>query len=149
MLIEGNYQKTNTEWTFYIPLLDLAETGSVKQSTAQRLLDKVQIHVEILTQKLITLRIVKWKDQKFFIQANDPAIFALILSRQRQKKKLKSTEIAKKLNYSSTRAYTQYEKAKRVPHIVTLNKLLRTIDPGIELLVSFEELEESQTHEET
>ena len=67
--------------------------------------------------------------------ADEAALIALLLRRQRQMHGLSLAEVSDRLGLKSRNAYARYEQGKATPSVTKLSQLLRALNPKRELLL--------------
>lgn len=135
MKIEGKIWKSKTDkfWLIEIPLLDLLTQATSKKEIAETVKDALSLLADDQTFVVD----VEFVGSNIYIAAqNFKKLLALILKRQRQKRKLTLHKIASQLDKKSVNQYAQYEQAKHVPSFKKFSQLLETINPELQPFIS-------------
>lgn len=120
-------------WLGEIPLLDLATQAERKEEVPWMIKDAIEALVD---DKHFCVEVSLHKNA-LYLEANDQKkLIALILKRQRRRKKLTLDDVAAHLNTKSINEYAQYEQGKHQPSFEKFEKLLQAIDPDLRPVIS-------------
>ncbi len=120
--------KEDTFWIIEIPLLDATTQASSQNEIAEMTKDLIS---SLLQDQDFKANVVV-KDDAVLIEPNDPKkLAALILKRQRQRRRLRLEDVAQQLGAKSINEYAQYEQGKHMPSLEKFEQLLEAIDPEL------------------
>ena len=116
-------------WLAEVPFLDLMVQAESKDEIGEMVKDAIELHID---DPSFMVAVTVAGDQ-LFIESNNPKkLIALILKRQRLKKRLKLDEVSSHLAAKSINEYAQYEQGKHLPSFEKFQQLLKAIDPNLE-----------------
>ncbi len=130
MQITGKIWKNKHDnfWLAEVPFLDVLTQAETKEETPEMVKDAIELYIN----DPAFLAIVTLSNNQLLIDSNNPKkLIALALKRQRQKNKLKLSDVTELLKAKSINEYAQYEQGKHLPSIEKLEELLRAIDPQL------------------
>lgn len=120
-------------WLVEIPLLDLVTQAQSKDDIPEMVKDAVE---SLINNKNFSVSVVL-HNNIVYLEAKDlKNLIALILKRQRRKRKLTLEEVAIQLKAKSINEYVQYEKGEHQPSFEKFEKLLQAIDPKLQPVIS-------------
>ncbi len=120
--------KHDNFWLADVPGLRILTQAETKEETAGMVKDAIELYIN----DPAFLAIVTLSNNQLLIDSNNPKkLIALALKRQRQKNKLKLSDVTELLKAKSINEYAQYEQGKHLPSIEKLEELLRAIDPQL------------------
>lgn len=131
MKIEGKVWKSRTDsfWLAEVPFLDILTQAETKEETPAMVKDAIELYVNDPTY-FVDVTLI---NNQLLIDSNDSRkLIALALKRQRQKNKLKLSDVTEHLGAKSINEYAQYEQGKHLPSLEKLEELLRAIDPRLQ-----------------
>lgn len=130
MKIMGSYWKSEEDnvWVIDIPLLDASTQADSCEDIAVMASDLIE---SLSGDEDFKIQVIIHGDA-LLIEANDSKrLAAIILKRQRQKKRLRLEDIAYHLGAKSINDYAQYEQGKHMPSLEKFEQLLEAIDPEL------------------
>lgn len=135
MRFEGRVwkDKGSKYWLVEVPLLDVMTQGASKKDAYHMIADAIEA---LVNQKRFKVDVRPLGNKSFTVGSNPgSAMVALMLKRQREAHRLTLAEVARRLGQKSPNAYARYEQGKSLPTVEKLNKLMKAIDPGFELIL--------------
>ncbi len=125
-------RKSNV-WLGEFPLLDLATQADTKEEIPAMIKDAIEA---LVNDKHFSVDISLHKNALYLEAPDQKKLIALILKRQRRRKKLTLEEVAAHLHTKSINEYAQYEQGKHQPSFEKFEKLLQAIDPNLRPVIS-------------
>lgn len=134
MKFEGKLQKNGGFWVIEVPALDVMTQGRTKKEAYTMMADALELLVD---KKGFSIRVEPGEKDRFYVSSHQTKeFFALFLKRQRVRRSLTLSQVARHLGMKSLNAYAQYEQAKSEPSLSQIQKFLRTLRPNAKLVLT-------------
>lgn len=135
MKLAGKIWKSRSSglWLVEFSLLDLVTQAKTKEGIPEMVKDAVELLVD---DKHFFVEVSLYKNFAYLEASDQKKLIALILKRQRRRRKLTLEEVARHLNARSINEYAQYENGEHQPSFEKFEKLLRAIDPALQPVIS-------------
>ena len=133
MKFEGHVWKRGRFWLAEIPALEYVTQGYTREEAYEMAVDIVETGVD---QKGFKATLERGSDGRFWISANQKTpLLALFIRRQRQRHGLSVRQAAERFSSSSPNSLGAYEQGKRIPSVLKLDELVRTLSPQADLII--------------
>ncbi len=128
MRLAGRIWKDGKFWLADVPMLDALTQGRSRRQAFRMIADLVETMAD---KKGFRVAILPGVRGTFEIGSDDAAaLVAIMLRRQREKRGLSLSEVARRLGSRSKTAYARYEQGRSVPTVEKLFELLSAVAPG-------------------
>ncbi len=116
-----------------IPLLDVVTQAHAKREILAMVKDAIET---LVGDKTFSVRVTMHENVVCIDSSETKHLIALILKRQRRKRKLTLEDVSEKLHAKSINEYAQYEQGKHLPSFEKFEQLLNAIDPKLAPVIS-------------
>jgi DNA-binding XRE family transcriptional regulator len=121
----GRIFKDGKHWLGEIPALDAMTQGHSREDVVRMVEDMLET---LVNEKGFQVRVDLLSNNQIVVVTSDtPALFGLLLQRQRMKSGLSQADAAKLLGFTSVNAYAAYEQGKREPSLSKAQELLEAV----------------------
>jgi len=139
MRLTGCVRKEGTLWLAEVPILDAMTQGRTRRETFRMIADLVETMADT---RGFEVQVYPGSQGRFEIGTPDAAaLVAVLLRRQREKRGLSLSEVARRLGARSKTSYARYEQGRSVPTVAKLFELLAAVAPTEDFV-----LQESRRH---
>jgi len=137
--LAGRIWKDGKFWLAEVPMLDALTQGRSCSQAFRMMTDLVETMAD---KKGFHVAIFPGARGAFEVGSDDAAaLVAVMLRRQREKRGVSLSEVARRLGSNSKTAYARYEQGRSVPTVEKLFELLAAVAPGEDFV-----LQESPRH---
>ena len=127
MRFAGRVFRVGRYWAIEVPILGIFTQGKTKKEAYAMMADAIE---SLVNKKGFRVQVFPGKGEYFEVGSSDQATFsAFLLRRQRTKRGLTLTEVARRLGAKSHNTYARYEQGKSVPTIEKFIQLLSAVSP--------------------
>jgi hypothetical protein len=134
MRFEGRVFKQGRFWAIEVPILALVTQGRSKRDAFVMIVDAIEC---LVNREGFRAEVHPGPDEYFEVGAADQAaLTALLLRRQRVQSGLSLAEVACRLGAKSPNAYARYEQGRAVPSVERLARLLAAVSPAPDFVLS-------------
>ncbi len=130
MWIEGRIFKVGKYWAAEAESLAVHTQGKSKKDAAYMLGDAIGTLAHDYGISL-SVEVVFGENEAVSLGADDKAMLAFLLRRQRQINRLTTQNVADRMGSSSKTAYARYEQGKVDPSLSKLQELVAAINPNL------------------
>jgi len=139
MRLAGRVRKEGTLWLAEVPILDAMTQGRTRREAFRMIVDIVETMADT---RGFEVQVYPGSQGRFQIGTPDAAaLVAVLLRRQREKRGLSLSEVARRLGARSKTSYARYEQGRSVPTVAKLFELLAAVAPTADFV-----LQESRRH---
>jgi hypothetical protein len=133
MRFQGRLRRDGKFWLAEVPVFDALTQGRSRKEALDMIEDWF---VTIADRRGFSVGIHSVGTRQFEVSSSDTrTMVSLLLQRQRQSSGLSLAQAARRLGAKSRNAYARYERGASVPTVEQLDKLLRAVAPGRDIVL--------------
>ncbi len=135
MVISGTLSRDGNYWVAEIPLLGAVASGDSPDAALRATESSVrQMAEEHYEWKDFVVTVSGEGENQIALRSDDPEkLVALVLKRRRLEMNLTLVQAAQLIGSKYANSYAAYEQGRRMPTVVQFEKLLKAMDPSLEL----------------
>ncbi len=134
MRFQGKVYREGHLWLAEVPLFEAVTRGRTRAEALELIADWFEAMIDRAS---FSVRVHPGGNREFEVSSPDlRSMISLLLQRRRKASGLSLAETARRLGVKSRNAYARYERGESLPTIEKLDRLLRAVSEGREVVVA-------------